>query len=176
MRTMKGKRGGRAVSLADLLIAALLGGVMLFAAAPALREQFRSRTYQLEREKQRRTMTEIRNLATAIESYYVDNNSYPTAMCPGGIYTFAVTVGNLNSNSWTLLTPTYIAQPPYSDGWGKPLFYYEMNRDPYHNYEIASTGRNGQPDTFQCGTTTTFNDDIIFSDGAFVQWPEGPQQ
>ena len=26
-----------------------------------------------------------------------------------------------------------------------------------------------------CGTTTNFNDDIIFSGGVFVQWPEGKQ-
>ena len=27
-----------------------------------------------------------------------------------------------------------------------------------------------------CGTTTDFNDDIVYSNGTFVQWPEGTQQ
>ncbi len=26
-----------------------------------------------------------------------------------------------------------------------------------------------------CGTTTNFNDDILFTNGTFVQWPEGTQ-
>jgi hypothetical protein len=39
-----------------------------------------------------------------------------------------------------------------------------------------SYGRNGTADTENCGTTTNFNDDIIFSNGTFIQWPEGSQQ
>jgi len=27
-----------------------------------------------------------------------------------------------------------------------------------------------------CGTTTNFNDDIVYADGTFTQYPEGPQQ
>ena len=156
-------------TLIELLIVIAIIGILAAIAIPNLLNA-------LQRGKQKRTMADIRNLATAVESYNVDNNTYPTASCPGGIYTFAVTTGNLTSASWTLLIPTYIAQPPYSDGWGKPLFYNVDATTSGQNYELASTGRNGQPDQFVCGTTTTFNDDIIYSDGTFIQWPEGPQQ
>jgi hypothetical protein len=43
-------------------------------------------------------------------------------------------------------------------------------------YNIMSYGRNGTADPENCGTTTNFNDDIIFSNGTFIQWPEGAQQ
>ena len=45
-----------------------------------------------------------------------------------------------------------------------------------------SYGRNGTADPENCGTTTNFNDDIIFSNGTFspmapsFPWPEGAQQ
>ena len=26
-----------------------------------------------------------------------------------------------------------------------------------------------------CGTTTNFNDDILYTNGTFMQWPEGTQ-
>ncbi len=43
-------------------------------------------------------------------------------------------------------------------------------------YNIRSHGRDGTTGTLVCGTTTDFNDDILYSNGTFVQWPEGAQQ
>jgi hypothetical protein len=43
------------------------------------------------------------------------------------------------------------------------------------NYNVRSLGRNGTGDAIVCGTTTNFDEDILFSDGAFLQWPEGTQ-
>ena len=169
MRLVPLRKKDSGFTLIELLIVIAIIGILAAIAIPNLLNA-------LQRGKQKRTMSDMRNLATAIESYNVDNNSYPPAACPGGVFTAAVATGNLNSGSWTLLTPTYIAQPPFSDGWGKPLFYNVDTATSGQNYEIASTGRNGQPDTMLCGTTTTFNDDIVYADGTFIQWPEGPQQ
>ena len=43
------------------------------------------------------------------------------------------------------------------------------------NYRIRSVGRDDSPASFVCGTTTNFNDDIVYSNGTFIQWPEGTQ-
>ena len=40
---------------------------------------------------------------------------------------------------------------------------------------IASGGRNKAIVAAICGTTTNFNDDIYYSNGTFIQWPEGTQ-
>ena len=73
------------------------------------------------------------------------------------------------------MTPTYIAQPPKQDGWGE--FFLYGSDTPGNNYAVKSKGRNKQAaGSVNCGTTTDFNDDIIYSNGTFIQWPEGTQQ
>jgi len=119
-------------------------------------------------------MADMRSLATAIEAYAVDNNVYPTGGCATGLFTTAGTA--MNSTSLTILVPTYIATPPRTDGWGHPLLY--NTSSPGDQYNLVSRGRDGTPSpaTPVCGTTTDFNDDIIYSNGTFLQWPEGTQQ
>ena len=92
-----------------------------------------------------------------------------------GLYT---TIGtSVDVNSFTLLTPTYIAQPPKVDGWGRFLLY---GRDAAgNNYNIVSYGRDGASGPTAigtCGTTTDFNDDIVYANGTFLLWPEGSQK
>jgi hypothetical protein len=41
---------------------------------------------------------------------------------------------------------------------------------------VASSGRDKSfSGTVNCGTTTNFNDDILYANGTFIQWPEGTQ-
>jgi hypothetical protein len=42
-------------------------------------------------------------------------------------------------------------------------------------YCFVSGGRNKIIDGITCVTTTNFNDDIVYSNGGFVQFPEGAQ-
>jgi len=79
----------------------------------------------------------------------------------------------LATNSFTNLTPTYIAQPPKIDGWGAFLQYGSSANGT--NYAISSGGRDKTIVAATCGTTTNFNNDIYYSNGSFVQWPEGTQ-
>jgi len=59
------------------------------------------------------------------------------------------------------------------DGWGRALKYaLNANTD---NYRIRSSGRDAVDSSFTCGTTTNFNDDIVYANGTFIQWPEGVQ-
>jgi type II secretion system protein G len=160
---MRKKNSG--FTLIELLIVIAIIGILAAIAVPNLLNA-------VQRGKQKRTMSDMRALATAIEAYHVDHGAFPSAACPGGVYSTAGTA--LTSTSFTLLTPTYIAQPPRIDGWGRFLLY---NVDTGRaNYNIQSFGKDGAADTIGCGTTTDFNDDIMYSNGTFLQWPEGTQQ
>ena len=161
---MKKRESG--FTLIELLIVIAIIGILAAIAIPNLLNA-------VQRGKQKRTMSDMRALATAVEAYAVDNNVYPAATCNAGIFTGG-TYNTLDPNSFTNLTPTYIAQPPKTDGWGK-FMAYALDASS-NNYAIRSSGRDGAVNgTVSCGTTTNFNDDIIYADGTFVQWPEGTQ-
>ena len=161
---MKKRESG--FTLIELLIVIAIIGILAAIAIPNLLNA-------VQRGKQKRTMSDMRALATAVEAYAVDNNSYPAATCNPGIFTGGSDV-ILATGSFTNLTPTYIAQPPKTDGWGR-FMAYALDASS-NNYAIRSAGRDGAVNgTVTCGTTTNFNDDIIYADGTFVQWPEGTQ-
>lgn len=125
----------------------------------------------IQRGRQKRTMSDMRALATAIEAYNVDNSTYPPAACANA--NWATAGGTVADTGFTALTPTYIAEPPRRDGWRRNFLYYVDNVR--FEYNIRSLGRNGTADSVSCGTTTNFDDDIVYASGAFVQWPDGAQ-
>lgn len=142
----------RGFTLIELLVVVVVLGVISAIAIPTL-------VNALDRGRQKRTMADIKTLANAIESYSVDTNIYP------------------NTSSWTTMTAAiddYLTAVIADDGWGHPMIYESDATD----YTIGSTGKDGGTAialTAGGGATNSFNDDIVYANGSFVQWPEGVQ-
>lgn len=151
-------------TLIELLIVIAIIGILAAIAIPNLLSA-------VQRGRQKRTMADMRALATAIEAYAVDNNLYPPASCPEGAFT---TYGKtMTEGGIAGLTPTYIGRAVSADGWNRAMLY--NTTEGRSDYNIVSLGRDGEAQAPSCGTTTNFNDDMIYANGSFLQWPEGPQ-
>lgn len=128
----------------------------------------------IDRARQRRSMSDMRSIATAVEAYAADLDRYPPASA------FILPVGldlpTLNLlNTVPYLQPTYMKAVPLVDGWNSWFLY--GTTAARSDYGLRSTGRGGEPQAAAVfGPTTDFTDDIILVNGQFVQWPEGVQR
>jgi general secretion pathway protein G len=112
----------------------------------------------IDRGKQKRTMADLRSIATAVESYAVDNNFYPTV----------TTAADLRPS----VEPKYIKTTPMVDGWGHT---FEVNSSTTR-YVIFSHGKDGVGDDCTPGQTSRFDDEICFANGEFARYPAGPER
>lgn len=114
----------------------------------------------VNRGQQKRTMADIREFAIALEGYKQVHGSYPVTSDPDELRS---------------LLGDQIPLPP-CDGWGNPWVVH-VSRS---GYTLVSFGKCGKPDLaslaqYQPGVTSTYQSDIVFSNGEFVRMPEGTQ-
>jgi general secretion pathway protein G len=163
------KRNNKGFTLIELLIVVAIIGIIVAIAIPNLLNA-------IQRAKQKRTMGDMRTAGTAAEAYAVDFNRYPAAAgysLPSGFALPTTTFGAQSPPTGFNLqvTPTYVRVLPLSDGWNS----YFMYGGGAQNYAVTSNGKDGAAETPPWGETTNFNNDIIFVDGQFVQYPAGAQ-
>jgi type II secretion system protein G len=162
-------------TLIELLIVVAIIGILAAIAIPNL-------LTAMQRSKQKRTMADMRTIATAWEARATDTNKYNAAGAMSIPATVVVTQAQLSG----ALSPTYIKLLPNKDGWGNKLKFQVdqawADPKPAQNYIVwsaAKDGDSGGVGGFESapvgGATTNFNNDIIFSNGVFLQYPEGVQ-
>lgn len=160
-----GKSSNTAMIVVIIVIVAFVGIAFLGIVAAIAIPNFMTAK---ERSTQRRTMSDIRWLATAVEAYATDHNQYPKA----------ATVEELQP----LLTPTYSKSLPLKDAWNHDLRYEAWSRQgEYDSYAVGSAGKDGlwEHETLQeymPGSTMHFDCDIVYSGGSFIQAPQLPDR
>lgn len=159
---MKKQRG---FSLMELLMVVAIIGILAAIAIPNL-------LTALQKAKQKRSMSDIRTIATAWEARATDLNRYNAA---GGVNGASSPV-NIDDLA-VALEPRYVKVLPRQDGWGKP---FECLIDqpwgssqPASTYVIMSGGSDGtiSSGVYATGAFTSFDCDIIFSNGNFLTYP-----
>jgi general secretion pathway protein G len=146
-------RKQRGFTLIELLIVVAIIGIIAAIAIPNLLNA-------INRGRQKRSMADMRSIATAVEAYAVDMSFYPKG---------AATAPALETH----ISPTYLKNMPDCDGWRRV---WSVTVDTSgQTYTLTSPGRNGSFETAVAGTTTDFDCDIIYSSGVFILYPEGIQ-
>jgi general secretion pathway protein G len=157
------KKNQKGFTLIELLIVVAIIGILAAIAIPNL-------LTAMQRAKQKRSMADMRTIATAWEARATDVNKYSAA----GAFLPSTPVPNATMD--TMLAPTYIKSLPANDGWGH-AWAFAVDSAAGQQYSITSYGRDGIAGTApsQITTTTNFDCDIIYSQGQFLQYGEGIQ-
>ena len=124
--------------------------------------------------RQRRTMEDMRSIATAWEARAADINSYSVGSRHGRQTAERVTTADLAQ----ALEPKYIRKLPRMDGWGTEFQFSTSDYDPdgrAETYVIRSLGSDARLDRSAnraSGATSNPADDLIYSNGSFIRYPE----
>ncbi len=133
-------------SLIELLIVVAIIGIIAAIAVPQLMNA-------MDRGRQRRSMADMRNIATANGTYRVDTSAYATTLAG--------------------LTPTYMQVTPVADGWGTNWGYvFNAGNDTYTITSLGSDATSGPPPPSPW-INDPYTPDIDLTDGQFINAPTG---
>ncbi len=113
----------------------------------------------INRGKQRRMMADIRAIARAVESYHDHFKVYPAGK---------TTVEKIRKELEAYLEE----ELPVKDEWGNQYIY---RSDGLASYTIMSFGKDREQDgpIIYQGIIFTFENDMVFSNGSFITFPDG---
>jgi type II secretion system protein G len=157
-------------TLIELLIVVAIIGILAAIAIPNL-------LVALSRSKQKRTMADMRTVASAWESRNVEVSRYNAAAAGYAGVDQPVDLNDLQS----ALVPTYVKNIPTHDGWSHSFLCFTneawgSKTSLANQYAIISPGADNVIDSsVPIGATTNFDCDIVFSAGSFLVYPEGVQ-
>jgi type II secretion system protein G len=168
--SQRGAMNKKGFTLIELLIVVAIVGILAAIAIP-------NYLSAIVRSKQRRTMVDMRTIATAWESRMVETNRYNAAAAGYQGIDQPVDVDLLEG----ALAPTYCKLIPKFDGWSHPFLCFTDaawgGGSRANKYAIISPGADNILDpSVAPGPTTSYDCDIIFSAGVFLVYPEGVQQ
>jgi type II secretory pathway pseudopilin PulG len=159
----------------EIIITLILTAALLWVAVPNLQ-------VARNRARQKRTMADIRTISTAWEARATDLNSYTVDPDPrvGAVKEASdfsklhhVSAGDLKR----ALVPRYLKEFPARDGWGNE---FEFRTGDYlqgaaQTYALRSPGSDAIADArpYTHRATSKFEEDIVFANGVFLQFPEG---
>ncbi len=173
-RSRSGRSGG--FSLIELLVTVVIIGIVAAILIPNL-------VTALQKAKQKRTVSELRNVGTAWMSWLTDQVG---AAAAGAAKTYNASGFSDPSylDVYAYLHPYdtffYMQEVPQLDGWKYPLAFGLANSLIASNVLIVcSGGGDGVLDGGDCTKSydvgpfvaTDFKQDIVWADGYFVRWP-----
>jgi general secretion pathway protein G len=151
--TIRITRSRQGFTLIELLIVVAIIGIIAAVAIPNLLNA-------VDKSKQKRSMSDMRTISSAVESYAVDTAAYPL-----GITTW--------NGMKAIINPYFIKDPPDNDGWSNP--WEASTTASGSDYTLVCLGKDNAASARGGGMTTDFDCDIVFANGRFFQWPEGTQ-
>jgi len=108
----------------------------------------------VQRSKQKATSGRLYDWAAALEAYGTRHGGYPT-LPPGPVARLVRRTG---------------IRLPVHDAWGRDIIYHGVG----NHYLLHSLGRDGRNDFVAPGRAArTFDEDLVYGDGVFVQPPGG---
>jgi type II secretion system protein G len=133
----------------------------------------------LQKAKQKRTVSDIKNTGTAMFSWLTDQVGAAAA----GATATEINLGDYTSKTvaevTTVLVPQYLQAVPEFDGWKNTYHYYMADSTDVLKEHVIAIGSGGRGGDFDGGSYTVigfdptdYAQDIVWADGFFVRWPQ----